>query len=595
MDLAASPAGHFAIIDNISQIIRRVTANCESTPLAGLVRTTAIGDGGPATSAVLLAPASIGLDAAGNVFFADPHDHRVRRIGSDGVIRTVAGSGESGYSGDGGLATETSLNQPSGLAVEPAGSFYVTCNDRIRRIDPSGRITTAAGSGQLGYSGDGGLAINARINFPRGLAVDAGGVLYIADTSNHRVRRVDRAGVITTIAGNGEQGYLGNGIAATSARLDSPWGVAVDSAGNVYIADSANHRVRKVSPAGVITDFAGSGERGHDGDGGPATRARLDSPSGVAVDGAGNVFFTSYRYVRRVSADGAIWTVAGNGEVTFSGDGDVATRAGMQPTRLATDGGGRVYLSDMANYRVRRLDPVQILAAGVVNGATFLPGPVAPGEILAVFGADLGPTQLVRGVFDSNGRLPTTLAEVQISFDGVAAPLLYVAAGQAGPIVPYAVAGKSSTAMQVSYRGRKTNTVTLSVAVSSPGIVTLSGSGKGPGAILNQDGALNSASNPAARGDIIILYATGEGQTNPPGVDGKLASEVFPKPILPVTVTIGGLEADVLYAGAAPWMVAGAMQLNVRVPEAAPAGAAVPVRLKAGPNTSPEAVTVAVR
>jgi uncharacterized protein (TIGR03437 family) len=315
----------------------------------------------------------------------------------------------------------------------------------------------------------------------------------------------------------------------------------------------------------------------------------------VAVDGAGNVFFTSYRYVRRVSADGAIWTVAGNGEVTFSGDGDVATRAGMQPTRLATDGGGRVYLSDMANYRVRRLDPVQILAAGVVNGATFLPGPVAPGEILAVFGADLGPTQLVRGVFDSNGRLPTTLAEVQISFDGVAAPLLYVAAGQAGPIVPYADAGKSSTAMQVSYRGRKTNTVTLSVAVSSPGIVTLSGSGKGPGAILNQDGALNSASNPAARGDIIILYATGEGQTNPPGVDGKLASEVFPKPILPVTVTIGGLEADVLYAGAAPWMVAGAMQLNVRVPEAAPAGAAVPVRLKAGPNTSPEAVTVAVR
>jgi uncharacterized protein (TIGR03437 family) len=595
LDIAASPAGHLAVSNYLDHIIRRMSPTGSLEPLAGYANTLAFGDGGLATAALLVDPVGIALDASGSVLVADIADQRVRRFAPGGVISTFAGTGVFGYSGDNGPVRDALLAQPAGLAVDSSANVFVTCNSRIRRIDPSNRITTFVGTDEVGFSGDNGLATNAQICFPRGLAVDSGGVLYIADTFNHRVRRVDRAGVITTIAGTGDYGYLGNGIPATSARLNEPTAVAVDSSGHVYIADSRNHRVRKVSPSGEITDVAGNGERGNDGDGGPATRARLDFPTGVAVDSAGNVFIASGLFVRRVSPNGVISTVAGNGSEAFSGDGDLATRAGMTPERLAIDNAGRIYVSDRGNRRIRRLDPVQIFASGVLNGATFLSGAVAPGEILAVFGADLGPTELVRGAFDASGRLPTTLAEVQITFDGIAAPLLYVSAGQAGPIVPYSVAGKSSTVMQVTYRGRKTNTVTLPVAESSPGIVTLAGSGRGPGAVFNEDGTLNTAANPAARGSIIVFWATGEGRTAPAGVDGKLATEVFPKPVLPVSVTIGGSEAEVLYAAAAPFMVAGAMQVNARVPANAPAGDAVPVRLKVGNNTSPEGVTVALR
>jgi uncharacterized protein (TIGR03437 family) len=593
LDIAASPAGHLAVSNYLDHIIRRMSPTGSLEPLAGYANTLAFGDGGLATAALLVDPVGIALDASGSVLVADIVDQRVRRFAPGGVISTFAGTGVFGNSGDNGPARDAMLAQPAGLAVDSSANVFVTCNSRIRRIDSSGRITTFVGTGDVGFSGDNGLATNAAICFPRGLAVDSGGVLYIADTFNHRVRRVDRAGVITTIAGTGDFGYLGNGILATSARLNEPTSVAVDTSGNVYIADFRNHRVRKVSN-GIITDLAGNGERGNDGDGGPATRARLDFPTDVAVDSAGNVFIASGLFVRRVSPNGVIATVAGNGSEAFSGDGDLATWAGMAPERLAVDSAGRTYVSDRDNRRIRRLDPVQIFASGVLNGATFLPDAVAPGEILAVFGVDLGPAELVRGAFDAGGKLPTTLAEVQITFDGVAAPLLYVSAGQAGPIVPYSVAGKSSTVMQVTYRGRKTNTVTLPVADSSPGLFAVSG--RGQTAALNQDWSVNSAGNPAARDTIIMLYATGEGQTRPPGVDGKRADADFPEPILPVSVTIGGVEArDVLYAGAAPGMVAGAMQVNVRVPATAPAGDTVPIRLKVGNNTSRDGVTVAVK
>lgn len=594
LDIAASPAGYFAVSNYLDHMIRRMSPTGSFEPLAGYASTTAFGDGGPATAALLVDPVGIALDASGNVLVADFADERLRRFAPGGAISTYAGTGVFGYSGDNGPARDAALAQPTDLAVDSSGNVFVTCNTRIRRIDPSGRITTYAGTDRTGFSGDNGLATNAQICFPRGLAVDKDGVLYIADTFNHRLRRVDRAGIITTIAGTGDFGYLGNGVPATSARLNEPTGLAVDSSGNIYFADSRNHRVRKISAAGVITDFAGNGERGNDGDGGPASRARLDFPDGVVVDSAGNVFIASGLFVRRVSPSGVISTIAGSGSEAFTGDGDLATRAGMAPARLTIDSAGRIYVSDWSNRRIRRLDPVQIFASGALNGATFLPGAVAPGEILAVFG-DLGPAELVRGSFDANGKLLTTLAELQITFDGVAAPLLYVSANQAGPIVPYSVAGKSSTVMQATYRGRKTNTVTLSVAESSPGIVSLAASGQGPGAILNEDATLNTASNPAARGSIIVFWATGEGQTKPAGVDGKLATDSFPVPLLPVSVTIGGLDAEVLYAGAAPFMVAGAMQVNARVPANAPTGGAVSVRLKVGNNTSREGVTVALR
>lgn len=315
-DIAASPAGDFAVVDFIGRSVRRMQPNGSLTFLAGFIRTSAIGDGGPATSARLLVPRGVSVDGAGNVYVADMNDHRVRRIRPDGVIATLAGTGILGNAGDGGPATEAQLAQPDGLVADAGGTVFVGSNWRIRRIQTTGNATTIAsiaGADDVGYSGDNGLATNARIHFPEGLALDSIGNLYIADTQNHRVRRIDRAGVIMTIAGNGQQGYFGNGVTATSARLDNPTGVAVDTPGYVYVADQNNHRVRKVSPDGLITDFAGNGELGSRGDGGPATQAQLIFPRSVAVDRAGNVFITSNGLVRRVSADGIISTVAGSG------------------------------------------------------------------------------------------------------------------------------------------------------------------------------------------------------------------------------------------------------------------------------------------
>ncbi|MBI1898211.1 MAG: SBBP repeat-containing protein [Acidobacteria bacterium] len=236
----------------------------------------------------------------------------------------------------------------------------------------------------------------------------------------------------------------------------------------------------------------------------------------------------------------------------------------------------------------------QIPANGVVHGASFLVGPVSPGLIINIFGSNLGPPQLLGLRLNSAGLVDTTLGEVRVLFDGVPAPLVYVSGGQLGAIGPYSVAGKSTTQMLVEYRGIRSNPVTLQVVPSSPAIFSADSSGRGPGAILNQDGSVNTAANPASRNSIIVLFATGEGQTDPPGIDGKPAIDVFPKPVLPVRVEIGGIEAEVVYAGAAPGFVAGVLQVNARIPESSASGAAIPVTLRVGPQTGPGVVTVAI-
>ena len=236
-------------------------------------------------------------DGAGNLYIADSGNHRIRKVDSSGTISTIAGSGEFGFGGDGGPAIDARLNYPSGVAVDGAGNVYIADlgNQRIRKVDSTGTITTIAGSGETGFGGggfggDGGPATEAQLNYPRGVAIDGAGNVYIADQGNQRIRKVDSTGTITTIAGSGERGFSGDGDPATEAQLNYPWGVAVDGAGNVYIADLGNHRIRKVDSLGTITTIAGSGEFGFGGDGGPAIDARLNYPSGVAVDGAGNLY-----------------------------------------------------------------------------------------------------------------------------------------------------------------------------------------------------------------------------------------------------------------------------------------------------------------
>ena len=318
------------------------------------------GDGGPATEANLWFPRGVAVDGSGNLYIADRSNHRVRRVGPGGVITTVAGTGEEGYSGDGGPATESSLRFPRGVAVDGSGNLYIadSVNHRVRRVDPGGVITTVAGTGRYGYSGDGGPATGARLNSPDGVVVDGSGNLYIADSVNHRVRRVDPEGVITTVAGTGDWGYSGDGGPATEARLFSPRGVAVDGSGNLYIADDFNSGVRKVDPAGVITTVAGTGQGGYSGDGGPATGAQLSHPLGVAVDGSGNLYIADAwnNRVRKVDPEGVITTVAGTGQEVYSGDGGPATEASLwSPRGVAVDGAGNLYIADLENHRVRRV------------------------------------------------------------------------------------------------------------------------------------------------------------------------------------------------------------------------------------------------
>jgi sugar lactone lactonase YvrE len=235
----------------------------------------------------------VALDGTGNLYFVDRWNHRIRKVSADGIITTVAGTGSEGFSGDGGPATEAKLAAPHGLALDAEGNLIIadTVNHRVRRVDKNGIITTIAGTGRAGYTPEGGQATAARLNSPDGLAVDLQGNLYIADLFNHRVRKVSPDGVITLVAGTGKAGFSGDGGPAKEAELNSPSGVAVDTAGNVFVTDWTNHRIRKISPEGIITTVAGSDKKTFSGEGGPATEAGLRGPSGVIIDGEGNLYF----------------------------------------------------------------------------------------------------------------------------------------------------------------------------------------------------------------------------------------------------------------------------------------------------------------
>ena len=305
-------------------------------------------------------PGGVAVDGVGNLYVADSFNHRIRRVDPSGTITTIAGTGERGFSGDGGPAVAAQLRRPEGVAVDAAGNLYIAdrYNNRIRRVDPFGTITTIAGTGEYGFSGDGGPAVAARLRLPYGITADTAGNLYIADTFNDRIRQIDPSGTITTIAGTGLSGFSGDNGPAIQARLYRPGGVAVDAAGNLYIADSYNNRIRRVDPFGTITTIAGTGEYGFSGDGGPAVAARLRLPYGIIVDTAGNLYIAdSYNNrIRRVDPSRVITTIAGTGEYGFSGDGGPAVEAQLAyPLGLAVDAAGNLYVADSRNHRIRIL------------------------------------------------------------------------------------------------------------------------------------------------------------------------------------------------------------------------------------------------
>ncbi len=314
-----------------------------------------LGDGGAAINADLVNPADVAVDVAGNLFIADTDDNRIRKVDTNGIIRTVAGGG-SNYPGDGGAATNALLGDPTGVAMDATGNLFIadTDNNRIRKVDTNGIITTVAGNGRNDYSGDGGAATNAELYAPSGVAVDATGNLFIADKENTVIRKVGINGIITTVAGGGFN-YPGDGGVATNAELGYPTSVAVDATGDLFIADTDNYRIRKVDTNGIITTVAGGGFN-YPGDGGAATNAELNGPSDVAVDATGNLFIADTRNnrIRKVDTNGIITTGAGNGTESFSGDGGAATNAELNwPSGVAVDATGNLFIADSGNYRIR--------------------------------------------------------------------------------------------------------------------------------------------------------------------------------------------------------------------------------------------------
>ena len=744
-------------------------------------------DGITATSAVLVQAEGVATDSLGNIYVADAGDHRIRRISPGGMIDTVAGTGVAGFSGDDGPAKSAQINQPYGLALDSAGNLYIADlgNARVRRIsttgviqtvaggdgkliqprnlafdsqgnlyisdfgaqqilelDLTGRLITIAGTGKPGYSGDGGPAIGAQFSYPAGLAVDSSGAIFVADSGNNRVRRISSGNIITVavnvpsptglgfdginhlyiaspaatdfvylpsilnlaielmpgldvtcksnvqfvslahavqkiasaapvvVAGMMDIGSFGDGGAATSARLGMPSGVALDSAGYIYIADPAANRIRRVSPAGVISTFAGTGDTtvlnhpsgiaidatgvlyvadtgnncvrripsgggamstllgklnapvcvrtGIDGsvyicDTGNDRIFRVDSsgasskfasvpkPVGLAVANSGTVYVSSNSSIVKIDSTGSttmatnlstpaglaltsdgqvliaesgnhrlltmdnkgvVTSIAGTGQPGFVGDGGFADQAAFNnPLDLAVDGTGNVYIADAGNGRVRELQaqaaaPIALTGLTLVNAATLQMGPIAPGEIVTITGATFDP------------------AHTAVTFDGAPATVFYASTSQLNVLAPSTLEPGNDTAVVIAVSGAVIGAMSASVSAAVPGIFTAE-DGAGQAIALNQDGTFNSADNPAKRGDVIALFATGDGG-------------------LPPKLLVGGYTCDLVYAGLSPGFP-GLLQINARIPAGFLAPGIQQLVLSVGGINSPSGVTISLR
>lgn len=318
------------------------------------------GDGGNANLAQLSWPIGVAFDATNNLYITDNGVHRIRKVNTSGIISTFAGTGVNGFSGDGGPATSAQLSSPGGVAIDAFGNVYISelGNNRIRKVNTSGIISTFAGTGVTGFSGDGGPAINAQLNSPTRIAIDGFGNVYIADNGNNRIRKINTSGIISTFAGTGVAGFSGDGGLAINAQLKYPFGVSFDSGGNLYVTDSGNNRIRKVNTSGIISTFAGTGIAGFSGDGGIAISAQLTLPYEISFDSFGNSYIADEgnSRIRKINLTGTISTIAGTVVTGFSGDGGLATSAQIWgPFGVTIDVLGNVYIADNSNSRIRKV------------------------------------------------------------------------------------------------------------------------------------------------------------------------------------------------------------------------------------------------
>ena len=440
-DLAVDSTGAIYVADTLNHRVRRINTNGIVQTIAG---TGVPGDGGeniPGVAAALNRPTGLALDTAGNLFIADSGNRRIRRVTPNGIISSVAidvlalglafdpagtlyfsegsthavykivggritlvaGLGEPGFSGDGGLATQARLNLPHSIGIDGGSNVYIgdSGNGRIRRVTPNGIIDTVAGNGLFRATPEGGLAITATLHLPRGSAADASGNLYISEPYRHRVRRISPTGILTTYAGTGRAGYSGDGGPAQSTDLSFPTALAFDRSANaLYIVDQGNNRIRRISSDGTINTVAGNGQLGSGADDVPATQSSLNTPESIALRN-GNIYIadTGNHRIRLVDTSGRIRSIAGTGQSGKSEDGIPATRAALaEPTGVAVDSSGNVYIADTGNNRIRRID-----AAGNINtvAGTSVPGNGGDGGT-ALAATLSGPSGLA---FDLDGNL----------------------------------------------------------------------------------------------------------------------------------------------------------------------------------------------
>ncbi|HTX35799.1 MAG TPA: hypothetical protein VME43_12295 [Bryobacteraceae bacterium] len=553
LSLAVDPAGDLYIAD--SNRVREVDT-------AGIIHTVAGcqcgGNGGPAVWGEAGAPAGIAQDAAGNLYFSDQGSHMVRRIASDGTVSAVAGNGEAGFSGDGGPATAARLAWPAGLAFDSAGNLYIADeqNDRIREVTTDGIIRTVAGNGVAAFAGDGGPATAASLGLPDGVALDASGNLYIADTASHRIREVSTGGIIQTIAGSDQYGSSGDGGPAAQALLINPRSLVFDQAGNLVFTDSSARVVRRITPAGIIQRVAGTGQDGFSGNGGPAADAELDLPWGIAVDSSGDILIGDGDAVRSVNPAGMMEGVAYAPFSSIKG--------------LAVDGAGDFWVAGGSVAVLSQAGPPFPLAPVITNQqitsaalsqVLVLTGQysaaVAPGEFVTIPGARFG----------------AGASAVQVLFDGISGTVLsvgpgsYPETGQITAMVPYEISGQTSVGITVEVNGVSSNTSPVAVLPAIPELYTHGFGTLLAATALNQDGTENGPGNPAPVGTVVSLFANGAGVMTPPETDGAIVSgPPFPVPALPVSVTMGTRPLAIFYAGAAPGLLAGALQVNVLIP-----------------------------
>jgi uncharacterized protein (TIGR03437 family) len=561
------------------------------TTIAGNGTQGFAGDGGSALNANMNLPFAAAL-SGGNLYIADQNNCAVRVVNSSGTISTFAGNEVCGYSGDGGKATNAQLSKVEGIAVDSSGNVYIgdTGNNLVREVTTAGIISTFAGTpGTSGYGGDGGGATGAFLSLPAGLAFDKAGNLYIADTGNNVIRKVAAASpfTITTYAGSFANGktYLGDGGPASKAGMYAPVAVAVDASGNLYIADTNNNVVRKVSTNLIISTLAGNGNPGFSGDGGNPNFAKLSHPNGVTVDSSGNVYIadTLNSRIRLVSPNSAtINTVIGTGQAAYFGDNGPGLQAAVNfPAGLSFDSSGNLIIADTDNSVIRKFVPggssgakPAISPGGVVTASQYGAfSTIAPGAWIEIYGSNLANTTTDWSNSFQGINAPITLGGTTVTVGGLNAFVEYVSPGQVNVQAPFALNPGSQTMVVSTAAGQSAN-YSVNVANTAPGLLAqYTVGGKQYVSAFHKNGTLvmpagavaGVTSSPAVAGETITLYGVGFGQVNPSPNDGQQVQNANNSLTTALTIFFGPSQATITYDGLIPPYL-GLYQFNVTVP-----------------------------